>query len=224
VGQAAAAGDLSPRQLHYRAAELRRYQLKYPEKIAEYMANPMIFPGCENLSPEDKKRACENSCIEYMRAEDIANRIVAAFEEVPEWASQEKFSAPELKHEVRVVDLQRRMFPREMMEEEKKNHENFMNEEMTTMFSVAYGQALNVEGNVAESVEDLAAMYLSTGATNVDIIIVNGWPVVTYMMAEEDMLGYSVFFGDGTQCVTSFYPASDANVATLAGLMITTFQ
>ena len=130
VGQAAAAGDLSPRQLHYRAAELRRYQLKYPEKIAEYMANPMIFPGCENLSPEDKKRACENSCIEYMRAEDIANRIVSAFEEVLEWASQEKFSAPELKHEVRVVDLQRRMFPREMMEEEKKNHENFMNEEM----------------------------------------------------------------------------------------------
>ena len=130
VGQAAAAGDLSPRQLHYRAAELRRYQLKYPEKIAEYMANPMIFPGYENLSPEDKKRACENSCIEYMRAEDIANRIVAAFDEVLEWASQEKFSAPELKHEVRVVDLQRRMFPREMMEEEKKNHENFMNEEM----------------------------------------------------------------------------------------------
>ncbi|MBO5790893.1 MAG: hypothetical protein J6S54_00300 [Lentisphaeria bacterium] len=130
VGQAAAAGDLSPRQLHYRAAELRRYQLKYPEKIAEYMANPMIFPGYENLSPEDKKRACENSCIEYMRAEDIANRIVAAFDEVLEWASQEKFTAPELKHEVRVVDLQRRMFPREMMEEEKKNHENFMNEEM----------------------------------------------------------------------------------------------
>ena len=101
---------------------------------------------------------------------------------------------------------------------------NFMNEEMTTMFTVGYGQALNVEGNVAESVEDLAAMYLSTGATNVDIIIVNGWPVVTYMMAEQDMLGYSVFFGDGTQCVTSFYPASDASVATLAGVMITTFQ
>jgi hypothetical protein len=90
----------------------------------------MIFPGYENLSPEDKKSACENSCIEYMRAEDIANRIVSAFDEVLEWASQEKFSAPELKHEVRVVDLQRRMFPREMMEEEKKNHENFMNEEM----------------------------------------------------------------------------------------------
>ena len=132
VGQAAAAGDLSPRQLHYRTAEWRRYQLKYPEKIAAYMANPMKFPGYENLSPEDKQASCQSSCIEFMRAEDIANRIVTAFEEVLEWASKEKFSAPELKHEVRVVDLARRMFPEEMMEEEKKNHENFMKEEMMT--------------------------------------------------------------------------------------------
>ena len=132
VGQAAAAGDLSPRQLHYRAAEWRRYTLKYPEKIAAYMGNPMKFPGYENLSPEDKEKANQTTCIEFMRAEDIANRIVTAFEEVLEWASKEKFSAPELKHEVRVVDLARRMFPEEMMEEEKKNHENFMKEEMMT--------------------------------------------------------------------------------------------
>ena len=33
IGQAAAAGDLSPRQLFYNAAELRRYRLKYKDKI-----------------------------------------------------------------------------------------------------------------------------------------------------------------------------------------------
>ena len=63
-----------------------------------------------------------------MRAEDIAGRIVAAFTEVLEWAQKEKFTAPELRHEVRVVNLARRMFPAEMMEEEKRNYEKFMKE------------------------------------------------------------------------------------------------
>ncbi len=130
VGQSAAAGDLSPRQLHYRDAEWRRYQLKYPEKIAKFMANPMPFPNMEKLTPEERENAHRTYCIEFMRAEDIASRITAAFDEVLEWAAKEKFTDPELRHEVRVVDLQRRMFPGEMMEQEKKNHENFMAEEM----------------------------------------------------------------------------------------------
>ena len=119
VGQAAAAGDLSPRQLHYGAAELRRYRLKYPEQIARYMANPMKIPG--QKSAERLKAIQEGDCLEYMRAEDISNRIVDAFQEVLEWAGKEKISDPELKHEVRSVPLARRMFPKEMMEEEKKN-------------------------------------------------------------------------------------------------------
>ena len=129
VGQAAAAGDLSPRQLHYRAAEARRYKLKYADKIAEFMANPMKVPNWEKLSPEEIARVSANACVEFMRAEDIANRIVDAFEEVLSWAGQEKFTSPELRHEVRVIDLARRMFPKEMMEEEKKNYEEFLKED-----------------------------------------------------------------------------------------------
>ena len=134
VGQAAAAGDLSPRQLHYRVAELRRYRLKYPEQIARYMANPMKTPVSEGVVPDPAavQAAKERDCLEFMRAEDIANRIVAAFQEVLEWAGKEKFTAPEFRHEVRTVKLARRMFPREVMEEEKRNSEEFMKESYLT--------------------------------------------------------------------------------------------
>ena len=46
-----------------------------------------------------------------LRAEDIAGRIAAAFDEVLEWAGKEKFAAPELRHEVKTVALERRLFP-----------------------------------------------------------------------------------------------------------------
>lgn len=132
VGQAAAAGDLSPRQLHYREAEARRYRLKYKDKIDAYMKNPMSLPGAENWTPEQRRVQSEYEAIEQMRAEDISSRIVAAFDEVLSWADQEKFSAPVLKHEVRTAELSRRMFPKEMMEEEKRNLETFMAEEYLT--------------------------------------------------------------------------------------------
>ena len=134
VCQCAAAGDLSPRQLHYQAAELRRYRLKYPEQIARYLANPMKRPQADGVAPDPEgvKAADEKYCLEYMRAEDIAERITAAFTEVLEWAQKEKFTSPELRHEVRVVNLARRMFPKEMMEEEQRNYEKFMEEPFIT--------------------------------------------------------------------------------------------
>lgn len=128
VGQCAAAGDLAPWQLHYLEAEKRRYKLKYPEKIAQYMANPMKRPPL----PEDVQEENEKACLECMRAEDIADRIVAAFDEVLSWAGKEKIAAPELKHEVRTVNLARRMFPKDMMEAEKANLEALMKEQYVT--------------------------------------------------------------------------------------------
>ena len=128
ICQAAAAGDLSPRQLHYLEAEKRRYRLKYADKIAEYMKNPMPYPSLWVKDPEAAKRQYEYDAIEWMRAEDIANRITAAFDEVLSWAEKDKQSAPELKHEVRTLKLSRRMFPQELLDEEKRNHEAVMKE------------------------------------------------------------------------------------------------
>ena len=108
IGQCAAAGDLSPRQLHYRAAERRRYLLKYPEKCKEYMAHPLRYP--EGFIPPEKRAArMEKDMIDMMRSEDIANRVVSAFDEVLSWAGNEKFSTPELAHQVRDVQLLRRV-------------------------------------------------------------------------------------------------------------------
>ena len=128
VCQSAAAGDLSPRQLHYLEAEKRRYRLKYADKLAAYMKDPMKYPQMWVKDPEAAKRQHEYDAIEWMRAEDIANRIVAAFDEVLSWAQKDKQCSPELKHEVRTLKLSRRMFPQELLEEEKRNHEAVMNE------------------------------------------------------------------------------------------------
>ena len=92
------------------------------------------------------------------------------------------------------------------------------------VYTVAYGPAVDVDGNPIATVEDLAAYYTAVGATNVDVIIVNGIPVVTSLMEANDNLSYSVFFEDSTQCILSFGPASDANTTLLAGLMVTSLM
>ena len=130
IAQAAAAGDLSPRQLHYLAAEGRRYRLKYPHLRKAMEENPLKKPK-EDCPNEGKASFSEYDLLEFMRAEDIANRIVDAFDEVLSWASREKFSQVELKHEIRVFQLARRFFPEIMAEEEKKNYEAVRNEPMT---------------------------------------------------------------------------------------------
>ncbi|MBP5530982.1 MAG: hypothetical protein J6Y54_02995 [Lentisphaeria bacterium] len=124
VGQCGAGGDLSPRQLHYNAAELRRYKLKYPEKYAYLCANPLPYP---NQAEADKRR--ESDLLDMLRAEDISERICAAFDEVLEWAARDKQSAPELRHQVRKVKLERRMFPEDIYKEECSNYDKLMQKE-----------------------------------------------------------------------------------------------
>ena len=122
IGQSAAAGDLSPRQLHYNAAEKRRYALKYKDQIEAYMKNPMVNPNFKNWTPEQVRRQVEFDVLELMRAVDIASRITTAFDEVLSWAGKDKKSAVELKHDVKTVNLSRRMFPKALIDQEKKNH------------------------------------------------------------------------------------------------------
>ena len=126
IAQAAAAGDLAPRQLHYLEAEKRRYRLKYADKIAEYLKNPAKTPMAWEKDPAAAARQRNADVIEMMRSEDIANRIVEAFDEVLNWAQHDKMCNPEFKHEVQTVKLSRRMFPQELVEQEKITHEKFM--------------------------------------------------------------------------------------------------
>ena len=132
ITQTAAGGDICPQQLHYLAAEKRRFALKYPEKLKAYMENPMKYPAGLFPKKENYDAQYAFDCMEYLRAEDIAERITDAFDEVLEWASKEKFAAPELKHEVRTLELSRRQFPKELVDQERKNHEKFMKQEFIT--------------------------------------------------------------------------------------------
>lgn len=78
--QCAAAGDLSPRILHYKQAQARRFRLKYGEVQTEMAAR-----------------------------KDIAERIAAAFGEVLSWAGKDIRAALPLRHVVKTVDLSRRL-------------------------------------------------------------------------------------------------------------------
>ena len=109
VCQCAAAGDIGPRQLHYLKAELRRYQLKYPEKVKAYLANPLRYPDKFFVNAEEEKAFKDKDLLDIMRAEDSAERIFSAFAEVLEWASRDKVANPVLRHKVESVKLERRM-------------------------------------------------------------------------------------------------------------------
>ncbi|MBQ6352073.1 MAG: neutral/alkaline non-lysosomal ceramidase N-terminal domain-containing protein [Lentisphaeria bacterium] len=124
ITQCAAGGDLSPRQLHYNRAELRRYQLKYPEKFAYLNTHPFPYPEGFFRNEAAHKNRNEKDLLDMLRAEDIAERIAAAFDEVLEWAGKERLAAPELCHKVKKVKLERRMFPEDIYRAENANYEN----------------------------------------------------------------------------------------------------
>ena len=131
VGQCAAAGDLSPRQMHYRAAELRRYKLKYPERFRELSRTGLPYPKGFFASADEEMRRREYDVCEMLRAEDIAGRIAAAFDEVLGWAEKDKLSHPVLRHEVAVVKLARRLVSEEEFREDKRIYEELRAEKAT---------------------------------------------------------------------------------------------
>jgi len=92
LGQCAAAGDLAPRQLHYKTAEARRYQLKYGDKPK---------------SGEDFRRR------------DIAERIGVAFDEALSWAKKDIRTDLPVVHKVETVNLSKRLITKEEYEDDK---------------------------------------------------------------------------------------------------------
>jgi hypothetical protein len=80
LAQCGAAGDLSPRILHYKEAQGRRFRLKYGAEKTELAAR-----------------------------KDIAERIAWAFDEVLDWAAKDIKTALPLSHVVETVDLSRRL-------------------------------------------------------------------------------------------------------------------
>jgi len=94
--QCAAAGDISPRILHYQAAQKRRMLLKYG---ADY----------EN-EPDPKKKKFIKSMAER---KDIAERILLAVKDIHSWAQKEILTEPVLKHRMELVPIHKRMVTEE---------------------------------------------------------------------------------------------------------------
>ncbi|MBR4973308.1 MAG: hypothetical protein IKY45_02455, partial [Clostridia bacterium] len=90
--QCAAAGDLAPRPRYYGKAEARRFKLKFSDiKVPEGLVSPS----------------------EIYRRREIALQICAAFDDVFEWSSKEKFTDIPVKHTVKIVELEKRMVTEE---------------------------------------------------------------------------------------------------------------
>ena len=99
--QCAAAGDLSPRLLHYKAAQQRRMDLKYGLKY-DYTRS-VYDPNQAGLTDEG-----EHNKIEGERR-DIAERVLKALHEIWGWAQKEIATEVPLTHVMETVELDRRM-------------------------------------------------------------------------------------------------------------------
>lgn len=98
--QCAAAGDMAPRQLHYKAARSRRYRLKYGE-----VSVPVEKPE------------------RMMDRYEIAERVGQAFDEVFAWAKQEILQEVPLQHLVKTIQLPRRRIEESAYREAKERLE-----------------------------------------------------------------------------------------------------
>ena len=92
--QCAAAGDLSPRTLHYKEAQIRRMSLKYG---ISYDVDKAI----RNSQDAYKKTMVERY--------DIAERIVEGIRDVYSWAKKEIYTEVPVRHAYEVMALQRRV-------------------------------------------------------------------------------------------------------------------
>ncbi|MBO4305536.1 MAG: hypothetical protein J6A21_13210 [Lentisphaeria bacterium] len=92
--QCAAAGDITPRQQHFRKAQARRLRLKYGDRSGEY-------------------------AIRYRY--DIADRIGTAFDEVLSWAGKEKYSFLPLRHTILRPRLKRAVYSEEAVARAREN-------------------------------------------------------------------------------------------------------
>ena len=91
--QCAAAGDLSPRTLHYNYATARRFRLKY-----DMVTDPFDY---DNKSPEGyNKILCERM--------DIAQRITDGIREVYSWAKKDVQTQAPVRHKVETLQLPKR--------------------------------------------------------------------------------------------------------------------
>ncbi|MDD5679206.1 MAG: hypothetical protein PHW60_14630 [Kiritimatiellae bacterium] len=96
--QCAAGGDLSPRILHYRKTEARRFKLKY---------------GADN----------PKNVSEYFARRDIGERIAYAFTEVLDWAKKDIKTALPIRHVVETVKLSKRLISKDEYEYSKSELE-----------------------------------------------------------------------------------------------------
>jgi hypothetical protein len=87
LAQSAAGGDLSPRILHYKNAQLRRFKLKYDGKSIDDV--------------RDK--------VETLARRDIAERVAVAFDEILDWARKDIRADVKVMHNVSTIKLSRRI-------------------------------------------------------------------------------------------------------------------
>lgn len=88
--QCAAAGDVSPRILHYKAAQARRMRLKYGVEYDKDGSNHQF-----------------DKCMAERR--DIAERILLAVKEIYSWSKKDILTKPVLKHTVELIPIHKRL-------------------------------------------------------------------------------------------------------------------
>ncbi len=112
--QCAAAGDLSPRILHYKKAQERRFRLKYGVGEDTGLSNREACT--QGASPEHDRVGTTAMC----ERRDIAERVAWAFDEVYAWARKDIRREIPVRHSVSTIQLDRRIITDEEHEDAVK--------------------------------------------------------------------------------------------------------
>lgn len=139
LSQCACAGDMSPRTLHAKAAERRKYALKYEgAKLPEGQQRPQ----------------------EFFNRMEIAERIMTAFDDTYSWASKDKIRDAKLSHSVKNISLEAWKITEEQYEAAKAEYEKALKQEFVdTGDQYADFKANTTQSFILMRFEDLMKRY-----------------------------------------------------------------
>lgn len=92
------------------------------------------------------------------------------------------------------------------------------------MMSIGFAQMLDMGGQIFEDYDALITYYQMYGATDLEIVDVNGLYALSYAIAEANVMGSLYLFDDGWVLAFNFAPLADADYVPVAASIMSSVR
>lgn len=96
--------------------------------------------------------------------------------------------------------------------------------DLSRVMSVGFAQMVDPGGNPLEDYEALISYYQMFGASDLEILDVNGLYALTYAIADADIMGSIYLFDDSYALAFTFAPLSDEGFVPVAASIMTSIR